>query len=171
MTGTRRPLLWLVAVLILAGVIGACTATGDGPFGRGDSRSYDSNGERIYFSAESDSGDRISFEGGPSSGMMQDRFACADCHGDAGQGGRVRIMMQSFEAPAITWHALTEEHDGHGDDGHPPYSEETVKRAMREGIDPAGERLDSRMPRWAISERDMDDLIDFLKSLDGDEDH
>jgi cytochrome c oxidase subunit II len=169
MTGITRSSVWLLALLMLAGVLGACTVTGDGPFGRGDRRSYESNGERIYFAATSASGDRITSEGGPGSGMMGGRVACADCHGDDGQGGRVRMMMQSFEAPAITWDALTDEHEAHGDDGHPPYTEETLKRAIRDGIDPAGERLDSRMPRWEISDRDMEDLLEFLKSLDRDE--
>jgi cytochrome c oxidase subunit II len=169
--GITRSAAWLLAVLMLAGVLGACTVTGDGPFGRGDPRSYESNGERIYFSGTSDSGDRIRSEGGPGSGMMRHRFACADCHGDDGQGGRIRMMMQSFESPAITWSALTEGHEGHGDDGHPPYTEETLKQAITDGIDPAGNRLDSLMPRWQMSEQDLDDLIGFLKSLDVDNEH
>lgn len=79
--------VWLLALLLLAGLLGACTGTDDGPWGRDSQRSYESNGERIYFSGENASGDRISSEGGPGSGVMRDRYACADCHGDDSQGG------------------------------------------------------------------------------------
>jgi cytochrome c oxidase subunit II len=171
MTGTKRSPVWLLGLLLFIGPLAACGPGGDGWFGGRDSQDYASNGERIYFTASNDSGDRIRSEGGPRGGMMRDRFACADCHGDDGQGGRFRMMMQSVEAPAITWAALTEEHGDHGDDGHPPYTEETLKRAIRDGIDPGGDRLDSQMPRWEISDSDLDDLIEFLKSLEDDDDH
>lgn len=99
---------------------------------------------------------------------MMHRLACADCHGPQGQGGRVHIMMESFEAPSITWPALTEEEHGeHAEgEGHPPYTEETVKRAITQGVDPAGNRLDRIMPRWSMSSDDLDDLVDYLKTLD-----
>jgi hypothetical protein len=38
------------------------------------------------------------------------------------------------------------------------------KRAITEGVDPAGEPLDLTMPRWQMSERDLDDLLEFLKT-------
>jgi hypothetical protein len=40
-----------------------------------------------------------------------------------------------------------------------------VKQAITEGINPAGEPLDEEMPRWSMSQDDLDDLIDFLKTL------
>lgn len=48
---------------------------------------------------------------------------------------------------------------------HPPYTEETLKRAITRGLDPAGEPLDDLMPRWSISEADLNDLVAFLKTL------
>ena len=102
---------------------------------------------------------------------MMHSITCANCHGADGKGGRVNMMMWSFETPDITWEHLTsEEHDENGTDEedheHPPYTEETVKRAITGGVDPAGEPLDEEMPRWNMSEKDLDDLISFLKTLD-----
>jgi cytochrome c oxidase subunit II len=62
-------------------------------------------------------------------------------------------------------HAATE--DDHGDEmDHPPYTEDTLKRAILQGIDPAGEPLAWPMPRWRMGHEDLNDLIDFLKTLD-----
>lgn len=43
---------------------------------------------------------------------------------------------------------------------------ELIKRAITEGLNPAGEPLDRTMPRWQMSEEDLDDLLEFLKTLD-----
>jgi len=64
------------------------------------STQYKSNGERIYFTATSSSGEPIYSQGFT---MMHGRIACVNCHGANGHGGNVRIMMTGFEAPNITW--------------------------------------------------------------------
>ena len=72
---------------------------------------------------------------------------------------------QTFEAPNVTWPALTEENHDEGGMEHPPYTEETVRRAIAEGLDPAGKPLEAPMPRWRMPERDLDDLAAYLKTL------
>ncbi len=132
--------------------------------------SFESNGERIYFTATSSSGQPIGSSGGVQ--MMRQGAACADCHGPQGRGGRVTMMMRSFKAPDITWDNLTEEEhneektgeEEHGE--HPPYTEETLRRANTRGIDPAGEPLDELMPQWRMSETDLDDLVEFIMTLE-----
>ncbi|MFH1647915.1 MAG: cytochrome c [Chloroflexota bacterium] len=131
--------------------------------------SYDSNGERIYFTAKSNSGEAITYSGGVPM-MMRQRLACVSCHGPEGRGGRVNMMMWSFETPDITWDALTgaehEEPGGEAHEEHPPYTEDTLKRAITRGLDPAREPLDDNMPRWRMSEEDLNDLVEFIKTLD-----
>jgi hypothetical protein len=39
-----------------------------------------------------------------------------------------------------------------------------LRRAITDGVDPAGERLDPAMPRWSMSGEDMADLIAYLKT-------
>lgn len=43
----------------------------------------------------------------------------------------------------------------------------TFKACVLAGKDPAGNTLSAMMPRWEMSGRNMDSLIEYLKSLDG----
>ena len=155
----------VVLVLVMVSLLISCMS----PFGWGGSYRYGSNGERIYFTAESSSGQSITYSG---SIRMMHSVACANCHGPDGKGGRVSMMMSYFDVPDITWGKLTqEEHheevsgkDEHEE--HPPYTEETLKSAITRGINPAGEPLDEEMPRWRMSEQDLDDLVEFIKTLE-----
>ena len=82
------------------------------------------------------------------------------------------MMMRSFKAPDITWDNLAEEEHQEEKTGeeeheeHPPYTEETLRRAITRGIDPAGESLDELMPQWRMSEADLDDLVEFIMTLE-----
>jgi mono/diheme cytochrome c family protein len=118
---------------------------------------YNSNGERIYFTGVSASGEAIGFSGGNMHLRMMGG-GCATCHGADRSGGR---MMPEFWklAPPLTRAALF---DGHGD--HGGYDNTTLRRAVVQGSDPAGQQLDSTMPRWSMSERDWRDLLDYLNS-------
>lgn len=125
--------------------------------------SFTSNGQRIYFTATSSSGEAIIPEG---FNMMMHRIACVDCHGPEGKGGTVYMMMQRFDVPNITWPELTgQEHEEGGHEDHPPYTEETLKRAITRGLDPAGNSLEEFMPRWQMSAPDLNDLVDYIKTL------
>jgi cytochrome c oxidase subunit II len=120
-----------------------------------------SNGQRIYNTSSSDSGQAITYTGGPGM-MMPAPLACATCHGPDGQGGTVNFMMQTFTVPNITWPVLS---GPDPDMEHQPYTEETLKQAITEGIDPGGSPLDYPMPRWQISAQDLNDLVAFIKTL------
>ena len=148
--------LILTAFIVFVG----CNSTSGQESGEG---SFSSNGQRIYLTATSSSGEAINPEGFT---MMMHRVACADCHGPEGKGGTVYMMMQSFDVPNITWSELTgQEHEEGGHEDHPPYTEETLKRAITQGLDPAGQPLDEFMPEWQMSEQDLNDLVDFIKTL------
>jgi cytochrome c oxidase subunit II len=124
---------------------------------------FDSNGEIIYSTGFNSDGEQIPFAGGPR-WLYRHGGGCADCHGRQGRGGRV-VMMSTIEAPNIQYGHLVEEEHGEGEE-HPPYTEELIKRAITEGLDPAGRPLDPIMPRWQLSDQDLDDLVDYLKTLD-----
>jgi cytochrome c553 len=145
--------------------------------------SFSSNGEKIYFSASSERGTRITSSGGPSSGMMsQGILACASCHGTDAKGGKHVMHMQSMDAPNIRWsklgheegkeHSENEEGEEHSENEEKGHSEEPseydmndFKTAVRDGRHPDGKQLKQDMPRWNIGDEDMKDLANYLKSL------
>ena len=73
-------IFWLLPVLALVVPI-LLVATDCG-------NSFSSNGQGIYFTAESASEQPITYSGGPGT-MMQSRLACVTCHGPEGHGGTV----------------------------------------------------------------------------------
>jgi len=120
---------------------------------------FDSNGERIYFTATSERETAITYTGGPvSNGWMMGgggNLACASCHGPDGRGGVHSMgMMQVMDAKDIRWSALEGEFDP-----------EKFRLAVTEGKDPDGTQLNTDMPRWNIGDVDLADLIDYLKTL------
>jgi ABC-type branched-subunit amino acid transport system substrate-binding protein len=88
---------------------------------------------------------------------------CVNCHGRDGKG----LDEAGIAAPDITWERLTRPYTLRTLKGreHPPYTEETLGRAIREAIDPAGDRMEHTMPRYEISEADLQDLIAYLKVI------
>lgn len=137
-----------------------------------------SNGERIYFTATNADGDRITYRGGPNFGgmMMGTYLTCAACHGPEGGGGVHQMHMQLMDAPAISYTALSGEGEAHEEEGedahadehadeHGSYDLDAFRLAVVEGEHPNGEPLSRDMPRWRMSDEDLADLFDFLKSL------
>jgi len=126
---------------------------------------YESNGERIYYTGVSERTGPIQSSGGPMWISMRGG-GCVVCHGVRGQGG-VPIMMGGAVPSDIRYEALAkEEHqEGEGARKHAPYTDALIKRAISEGLDPAGNSLDWTMPRWRMMPEDLEDLVAFLKTL------
>ena len=70
------------------------------------------------------------------------------------------MMMWYFEAPDIRYSSLAAGHDE-----EKPYTDELIKLAITKGIDSDGMRLEQPMPVWQMSDEDLNDLIEFLKTL------
>ena len=99
--------------------------------------------------------------------------ACVNCHRRSGLGSR----EGSIAIPPITGqylfhareggpadHGLTYVESMHGN--RAPYTDATLARAIREGLDSEGNPLSALMPRFALKDADMAALIDYLKNLD-----
>jgi mono/diheme cytochrome c family protein len=114
------------------------------------------NGQDIFLYAVDASGVYVSAQG---FAMMTRLFGCADCHGIQGHGGTVYMMMAQYDVPNITWPELT------GSSYIPPYTADTVKRAITQGQDQLGKSLDPFMPRWSMSSQDLNDVVSYLQSL------
>lgn len=163
-----------VLLLTISLILSACsviTQRQTGLFGVEDSEINASNGERIYFTSSSERGTRISYTGGPrfGMGMMGSYLTCAACHGLDGGGGVHQMHMQIMEAPDIRYETLNSELGEHGGNAHGAeereYSLEDFRLAVTEGQHPDGKRLSRDMPRWRMSEEDLQDLFVFIKSL------
>lgn len=162
----------LFAAIALGLTIVACTPADPLGTAWGDG-SFDSNGERIYFTGTSERSGAIDSTGGADSGgmMMGGRLSCASCHGVDARGGEHAMHMRRMDAPNIRWMALSgheDEHDGsdddHGDEAG--YDLEAFRMAVTEGRHPDGERLSEDMPRWDMSEEDLRDLAEYLQSFE-----
>ncbi|MFH1571508.1 MAG: Ig-like domain-containing protein [Gemmatimonadota bacterium] len=156
--------------------------------------SFDGNGQRIYFTGTSQSGQPIQFRMG--SGFGDDALpgyhamgaSLVGMGGSMTSGGMGPGMMGSRRG-AVRGMTCASCHgaDGAGGrylamgrvrtpgirqgdlaapvDGEPPYDDASLKRAIAEGVGSAGEPLNGFMPRWTMSEGDLSDLLGFLKTL------
>lgn len=88
---------------------------------------------------------------------------CASCHGNDGRGraeGGVR-------PPVLDWQRLAlgqGERQANGR-SYPAYADASLARAIQQGLDPAGNRLDPAMPRFILSLADQRNLTAYLKRL------
>ena len=131
------------------------------------------NGERIYFTATNSDGEWIEYSEGPDFGdmMMGSYLTCASCHGPEARGGYHVMHMTPMDAPDIRYNTLINEEDEHGEtvdeheDEHSEYDVEDFRKAVIEGNHPSGEPLSRLMPRWEMSESDLKDLFEFLKTI------
>jgi hypothetical protein len=102
--------------------------------------------------------------------------ACVNCHQRSGLG-TFEGYNQYLTIPPITGLYLFHARGAHSDEAilpyvewmhsnREPYTEATLARAIREGLDSQGKSLHVMMPRYSLSDTDMAALIDYLKTLD-----
>ena len=129
--------------------------------------SYSSNGERIFFTARSKNGSISIKEGHP---MFKSAVkGCAHCHGRDGKGGH-SLDATGIEGADIRYKILAVKYGGYlnfleakgekisgGVDA-------LIKRAIIDGEGP-GYKLDVSMPRWSMTDDDLNDVIGYLKTL------
>ncbi len=131
--------------------------------------SFSSNGQRIYFTGTSERGTAITYTGGPEMGMMMmgGRLACVSCHGIDARGRKHKMAVETMDAPDIHISAMSS-----GDhakelkaEHHDQYEFDDFKNSVEFGKHPDGDILSTEMPRWHMSDADLMDLFDYLKSL------
>jgi len=121
---------------------------------------YKSDGEAIYMSGKTLDGTVVKNEvdrsGLPNPTIV---LSCAGCHGADAHGKKNAIpAFGPYVAPNITWEALT------GGDPATAYNEHSLATAIRTGIVPEGYRLHFPMPKWNLTDKQMKDLIAYLKT-------
>lgn len=88
---------------------------------------------------------------------------CINCHGESG-GGNPEGGVQPSN---LTWPSLTRSYAQTTVNGrtHPAYTVSSLTKAISMGLDPAGNELQSAMPRYQMNRDDMLDLIEYLKVI------
>jgi hypothetical protein len=155
-------------------LVGASLLAALAPSGRGPTAVRSGRvGEAIYLRGVIGSGTPL--EGTREGGLVTKGAdaACVSCHQRSGLGaveGRVWVppvtgdylFRESGHDSAD--HVLPYAETGRGD--RTPYSDETLARSIREGLDSQGRPLSEVMPRYALGDEDMAALIAYLRSLD-----
>lgn len=119
---------------------------------------YASPGEQIFLSGIDATGVTLTATfvgtGMPMQGMMNRHLACANCHGQNGRGGFL-FPDGTTKSADIRWSELTAA----------GYDDAKFARAVTQGEDAAGQPLSGWMPRWKISDTDLNDLAAYLRTL------
>lgn len=153
------------ALLVLA-----CAAALAGSVARAELSPEQLRGKQVFLRGESPSGAELTAIIGGEGGLEVPASAlpCASCHGSDGKG-----RPEGGVTPTdLTWERLTRP-DGvvHASGRkHPAYTPRALKKAIALGLDPAGNRLDSAMPRYRLAQADMADLVAYLQKLGEDRD-
>lgn len=107
------------------------------------------NGERIYQEGRTASGR-------PIENSLNLAAGCVACHGRDGRGRPLGGTLLDITPGALA-----------RGDGRPAYTPAALRTAIRDGRDPLGRPLDPLMPRWRLAERDLRDLLAYLRTLPG----
>jgi mono/diheme cytochrome c family protein len=125
----------------------------------------ESRGRIIYSTGRSLSGQPLSYRLlGAGQGLLPAKGVfCANCHGPDGKGGREGNIVMAD----ITYGTLTRPLPASPpwNKARAPYNDALLARAITQGIDSSGQQLDASMPRWVLSESELQDLLKYLKRL------
>ncbi len=129
-------------------------------------------GEELYRNGILPSGAPVAGDreaGGSTSGTSA---ACVNCHRPSGLGtveGRTVIppitAKYLFSQGVLIAPQTDAHHIERSTAGRSPYTDVTLVRAIREGIDPDGRKLDYLMPRYQLDDVTMSSLIAYLKQM------
>ncbi|MBD3183195.1 c-type cytochrome [Candidatus Poribacteria bacterium] len=132
-----------------------------------DKEKYSSTGMKIYYTGKGIDAEYIEYTKGPHWLALQKDRGCFNCHGEDGKGG-YSLVATSAVATNITYNSLTGE-DLNGDDEtsryNKQYTDKDIKKAITQGIEPSGERLSIIMPRWMMTDEEVNEIIEYLKEL------
>lgn len=140
-------------------------------------------GERLYQRGIISNGDALQGITQHDIAFSDAQFNCAQCHRHSGFGsseggnyvlpvtGNILFSPRTFDR-ADLFNKLFKESQGklfwarmRSAYQRPAYTDESLAYAIREGVDPAGRKLNSLMPRYQLNDTDMASLIAYLHQL------
>ena len=162
-----KKVLWIF--LALVGSVAAAAAENGGKASEADLIAV---GSRIYREGILISGQPLTGELPGDIKMADTQAACVKCHKRSGFGS----SEGGKSVPPLTRNELYQPMAARGiklygaqnrpkSAVRPAYTDESLAKALREGVDPMGRRLLAPMPRFALSDNDMAALVAYLKTL------
>jgi hypothetical protein len=122
-------------------------------------------GEAIYLEGRTAAGAPVQAWRPGGSPLHQEETACVNCHRRSGFGSSEgRSYIPPINSSALFRPASPGTGVAAGK-GRPAYTEESLARALRTGVDPAGRRLDYLMPRYKLARDDIRALQTYLRAL------
>jgi cytochrome c553 len=130
-------------------------------------------GEAIYLRGVLLSGKPLTANRADAEPMQGEQAACVNCHQRSGLGAKEARNV----IPPITGKFLFHPLAANANDselpyipgarlGREPYNDQTLARAIRDGVDSEGHELNYLMPRYALDDADMSALAAHLRALD-----
>lgn len=151
---TSRVLTFAIAGVLAAAAPGLCL----------ELTASELRGKEIYLTGRSPSGGEVTAVMGIDGIRLPGRAAtCGGCHGHDGTG-RPESGIIPYN---VTWRYLTKSYGHVHDSGlaHGPFDEESLEHYMRTGGYPGGAAGDPSMPRYELSDADLEDLVAYLKRV------
>jgi len=150
---------YLVRCALLATTLLGCARgfSEDLPIER-NSLSDHAAGQRLYLDGIRPSGEPLAALVTGDVPFLGTQFGCQNCHGRSGMG----TSEGSIIVPAIAGPVL---YSSKPQPQRPAYTDESLARALRDGIDPAGRPLNRLMPRYQLTDAEIAVLSRYLRGL------
>src|ERR1051325_8823188 len=118
----------------------------------------EARGKIIYTTGRTSSGRTLSFRllSAGDGTMPANGIHCAGCHGTDGKGAREGNIVMADIRDATLTRPLSASPPRYRT--RIPYTDALLIRAITQGVDASGNRLEAAMPRWVIDAADLKDL-------------
>ena len=156
-----KPTSWIRALLttLLLALVSLANA--------GELTEQEQRGKRLYTQGESLSGAPVTaLVSRGATPIPASILPCVGCHGEDGKGRPEGGVVP----PDITWTSLSNSfgHDHSYGRSHPAFDESMLGRAITHGVDSGDNALAVAMPRFQMSDDDLQDLIAYIKRIEYD---
>lgn len=161
------PVVFAGLLVLIAGGANDAPASAPADGDAGDSARRLELGQRMYMQGTLPSGEIMTATVGGDIAVTGEQAICGACHRRSGLGSSEGQEV----VPAVTGDLLYEplrlptSKPPAAPLLRPAYTDETLKRAIRDGIDANGTGLSPFMPRYPLTDEQLDILIEYLKTL------
>jgi cytochrome c oxidase subunit II len=155
---TRRTLCGGILAVVLLGVLVLVAACG----AESEASADVAMGETIFVEGTDALGTQITRT--TEAGILS-QTGCFACHGTDAKGRSIDTKLGQFDTPDIRWSVISQPFPNDEGGTDPAYDPTSFANAVREGIDSGGGQLDPVMPRWQLTDPEVNALIAYLQTL------